>query len=389
MRYDSSLSFIFSMPTRVVYEAGAVREVAMEAERLGIQRALLVSDRVLAEQTDLVDRVRKALGNRVSAVFLDVPPDSSVESVEAGYAVGTEACVEGIVSVGGGSVIDTAKGIAILLKEGGRLRDYVGFQNLTRKVAPHIVLPTTSGTGSEVTYAAVIKDHQEQRKLLFGDYNILPDCTILDPELTVGLPAALTAATGMDALSHAIEAMHSMQKEPIADALALHAIRLLREAIPVCVEDPGNLAARGQQLLAACLAGAAFSNAQVGLVHAMAHTVGARHGIHHGLANSICLPHVIRFNGPLCHDAYRSASHAFGVKLSEDPTETAEAFAGALYDFAGSIGLPTSLKAKNVPEDALADLAEATLSDGAIVYNGRPAFDVEELKTVWKAAWNG
>jgi len=389
MRYDSSLSFIFSAPTRIVYETGAVSELAMEADRLGIERALVVSDMVLAETTGLVEQVKKELGGRVVAEFLDVPPDSGVEAVEAGFAVGRDSGAQGVVSVGGGSVIDTAKGIAILLREGGGLRDYVGFQNLTRKAAPHIVLPTTAGTGSEVTYAAVIKDHDTESKLLFGDYNIIPDCAILDPKLTVGLPSQLTAATGMDALSHAIEAMHSMQKEPIADALALHAIRLLKEAIPVCVKEPDDLAARGQQLLAACMAGAAFSNAQVGLVHAMAHTVGARHGMHHGLANSICLPHAIRFNGPMCLHAYRSASHAFGLKPSDDPSDTADAFARALFEFAGSIGLSTSLKEEGVPREALPGLADATLSDGAIVYNGRPAFDVEELEQVWQAAWEG
>ncbi|NOZ01573.1 MAG: iron-containing alcohol dehydrogenase, partial [Deltaproteobacteria bacterium] len=237
MQYDQSLSFIFSMPTRVIYEAGAVREAAMEADRLGITRALVVSDQVLARDTDCVEKVKKALGNRAAAVFVDVPSDSGVEPVEAGYRAGKDAGADGVVSVGGGSVIDTAKGIAILLREGGRLRDYVGFQNLRRKAAPHIAIPTTAGTGSEVTYAAVIKDRTQNRKLLFGDYNIIPDSAVLDPELTVGLPAGLTAATGMDAVSHAIESMHSMQKEPVADALALHAVRLLKEAIPICVRE--------------------------------------------------------------------------------------------------------------------------------------------------------
>ncbi|NOZ01983.1 MAG: iron-containing alcohol dehydrogenase, partial [Deltaproteobacteria bacterium] len=144
-----------------------------------------------------------------------------------------------------------------------------------------------------------------------------------------------------------------------------------------------------QQLVAACLAGAAFSNAQVGLVHAMAHTVGARNGIHHGLANSICMPHVIRFNGPMCHDAYNAVSVAFGLSPSRDAQETAARLADALFDFAAAAGLSTSLKAEGVPENALSDLAEATLSDGAIVYNGRPAFDVEELKPIWRAAWEG
>lgn len=389
MRYGSDLSFVFNNPTRVIHGAGSVSEAAMEADRLGMTRVLVVSDRVLKGHTDLVDRVLGVLGGRVAAVFLDVPSDSGVEAVEAGFAAGRDAGVVGVVSVGGGSVLDTAKGICLLLREGGRLRDYEGFQNLTRKVAPHVAIPTTAGTGSEVTYVAVIKDHEANRKLLFGDYHLVPDSAILDPAMTVGLPAHLTAATGMDALSHAVEAMHSLQREPIADALATHAIRLLREAIPLCVREPENLAARSQQLIAACMAGAAFSNAQVGLVHAMAHTVGARFGVHHGLANSICMPAVVRFNASSCGEVYREVAHAFGAALPDDPEALGAGLARVLRDFAASVGLPTTLQAVGVPRDALPDLAEATLYDGALVYNGRPVSEAAEVLPVWEEAWSG
>jgi alcohol dehydrogenase class IV len=389
MRYDADLSFVFNNPTRVMYGAGALSEAGLEADRLGIRRVLLVSDRVLAEKTDLVDRVRKTLGKRIAAEFLDVPSDSGVDVVMAGYAAAQAGEADGVVSVGGGSVIDTAKGICILVREGGHLRDFEGFQNLTRKAAPHIVLPTTAGTGSEVTYVAVIKDHEQHRKLLFGDYNILPDAAILDPALTVGLPAFLTAATGLDALSHAIEAMHSSQREPIADALALHAIRLIREALPRCVAAPQDLAARGSQLLASCMAGAAFSNAQVGLVHAIAHTVGARFGLHHGLANAIAMPHVIRFNAEACADVYPDVAAAFGVDPAGSPEALADRLAGAVADFSRSLGLPAGYRELDVPQDALADLADATLADGAVVYNGRMVFEAAEILPVWQAAWQG
>jgi len=389
MRYDSTLSFVFNNPTRVLYGAGGVSEAGMEADRIGIRRALLVSDRVLAEKTDVVARVRAALGARVAAEFLDVPSDSGVDAVMAGYAAAQAGGADGIVSVGGGSVIDTAKGISILVREGGHLRDFEGFQNLTRKAAPHVVVPTTAGTGSEVTYVAVIKDHAQHRKLLFGDYNILPDVAILDPGLTVGLPPFLTAATGMDALSHAIEAMHSAQREPIADALALHAIRLIREALPRCVATPGDLDARGSQLLASCMAGAAFSNAQVGLVHAIAHTVGGRYGIHHGLANAIAMPHVIRFNAEACADVYPDVAAAFGVDPTGSPEALGDRLADAIASFSRELGLPAGFKDVDVPADALGELAEATLSDGAVVYNGRMVFEADEVLPVWQAAWQG
>lgn len=389
MHYDAELSFVFNFPTKVIFGPGSVSEAAMEASRLGMDRILLVSDRVIAEKTDILEQVARVLGQKVVARFLDVPADSGVEAVEKGFEVGRDAGAQGVVSVGGGSVIDTGKGICLLLREGGRLRDYEGFQNLTRKVAPHIVIPTTAGTGSEVTYVAVIKDHEAQRKLLFGDYHLIPDVAILDPKVTVGLPAHLTAATGMDALSHAIEALHSLQHEPIADALALHAIRLLRASIPRSVKAPEDLEARGQQLIAACIAGAAFSNAQVGLVHAMAHTVGARFGVHHGLANSICMPAVIRFNAPVCGEIYREVARAFEAPICEDPIEQGDTLASALRDFAASLGLETSLRSLGVPCEALEELAEATLFDGALVYNGRPVGDAAEIIGVWEQAWEG
>lgn len=389
MSYDADSSFVFAFPTRVIYAAGAVSEAALECDRLGMNRVVLVSDQILAGRTDVVAKVRQALGRRVAVEFLDVPPDSSVTSVEAGAARARDAGATGVVSVGGGSVIDTAKGIAILLREGGSLRDHEGFQNLTRKAAPHVVLPTTAGTGSEVTYVAVIKDHEAHRKLLFGDYNILPDAAILDPLLTVGLPPQLTAATGMDALSHAIEALHSLQRQPIADGLALHAIREIRAALPTCVNTPGDVAARGRQMVASTLAGAAFSNAQVGLVHAISHTVGARFGVHHGLANSIAMPAVVRYNALACPDVYRDVATAFGVDPSGPDEVLADRLAGAIHQFARSLGLATGFKDVGVPREALSELAEATLFDGSVIYNARPVTSGEEVLPVWEAAWNG
>lgn len=381
--------FLFAFPTRVLYRAGCIAEAPLECDRLGVSRVLLVSDPILARRTDLVDRVRKVLGTRVAGEFLECPPDSSVEAVEAGAERAREVGAEGVVSVGGGSVIDTAKGICLLLTEGGRLKDHEGFQNLSRKAAPHVVIPTTAGTGSEVTYVAVIKDVAEHRKMLFGDHRLLPDSAILDPAMTTGLPAGLTAATGMDALSHALEALHSTQAQPLADGLALFALREIREALPRCVESPDDLVARGRQLVASTAAGAAFSNAQVGLVHAMSHTVGARFQVHHGLANSIALPAVVRFNAEACPEVYRRVLEALGLPTDGDPREVAERLARYLETLARRLGLPRSFREVGVPEEALPDLANATLFDGSVLYNARTVFEGEEVLPAWQEAWRG
>jgi len=274
------------------------------------------------------------------------------------------------------------------LKEGGRLQDYAGFQVLTRPQTPHIVIPTTAGTGSEATYIAVIKDHEEGRKLLFGDYNILPNVAILDPRMTEGLPPRLTAATGMDAMCHAIEALHSLQRGPIADGLALHAIRLIKEFLPRAVKEGKDMVARGQMLIAANMAGSAFSNAQVGLVHALAHTVGAKFKVHHGLANSILLPPCIEYNADACGDVYLNVLSALGVKIEGvSPDRAGSMLADRIADFTRGLGLPQKLREVGVSEDGLHECSEIALSDGAIVYNPKFICDSAEVLKVYRQAW--
>jgi alcohol dehydrogenase len=388
MPYDSSLNFIFWCPTKLVFGEKTALDITMEVENLGCKRALIVTDRDLAKNTDLPERIKKALGKLSVGIFSDVEADSGLHIVNQGAKVGKELDADCLVSVGGGSAIDTAKGIAILLKEGGKLQDYSGFQVLTRPQTPHIVIPTTAGTGSEVTYIAVIKDHEAGRKLLFGDYHILPNVAILDPKMTEGLPPQLTAATGMDAMCHAIEAMHSLQREPVADGMALHAIRLIKEFLPRAVENGKDITARGQMLIAANMAGAAFSNAQVGIVHALAHTIGAKFKVHHGLANSILLPACVRYNADACGDIYRDILSAMGVNIERVSLEEAgDILAEKLADLTKKLGLPQRLREAGVPQEGLSECSEIALSDGAIVYNPKFISDSEEVLKVYQQAW--
>ena len=388
MPYDASLNFVFWSPTKIVFGENTALDVAMEVESLKCKKALIVTDNDLAKNTDLPGKIEKALGNLCVGIFSDVEPDSGLHIVNQGAKIGKELGADCIVSVGGGSAIDTAKGMAILLKEGGRLQDYAGFQVLTRPQTPHIVIPTTAGTGSEATYIAVIKDHEEGRKLLFGDYNILPNVAILDPKMTEGLPPRLTAATGMDAMCHAIEALHSLQRQPITDGLALHAIRLIKEFLPRAVKDGKDMAARGQMLIAANMAGSAFSNAQVGLVHALAHTVGAKFKVHHGLANSILLPPCIEYNADACGDVYLNVLSALGVKIEGvSPDRAGSMLADRIADFTRGLGLPQKLREVGVSEDGLHECSEIALSDGAIVYNPKFICDSAEVLKVYRQAW--
>lgn len=390
MSYPADLSFLFTAPTRIVFGAGSVTDIGVELRGLGRSRALVVTDAHLREKTDVVERVGRSLGSLCAGIYSDVPSDSGVHVVDAGARFGRECGADSIVSVGGGSVIDTAKGIAILLTEGGSLLDYQGFQVLERKQTVHVAVPTTAGTGSEVTYVAVIKDHENKRKLLFADHHIIPDVAILDPELTTGLSPFLTAATGLDAFAHGLEALTSAQREPIADALGLHAIRLVRANLPDAVKDGADVASRGQMLIAATMAGAAFSNAQVGLIHAIAHVVGGRHGVHHGVANAVVMPHAMRFNNVAVAARHRLVAEAMGMEVRGMSDEAAGlAAADAVELFTREVGLPASLRDLGVPESDLVACAEMAMYDGSIVYNAVPVSDPAEVLEVIRAAWRG
>jgi alcohol dehydrogenase class IV len=388
MAYAADLSFSVFQPTRVVFGDGTIGELALECKRLGIERAMIVTDRVMRERTDVVARVEKALGARLGAIYDGVVPDTGVECIDEGARQAKEHGCDGLVSVGGGSSIDTAKGMAIVMTEGGSIRDHQGASRLSRRQTPHIAVPTTAGTGSEVSLYIVVKDERAHEKMHFMDDRIIPDAAVLDPSVTVAMPAQLTAATGMDALTHAVEAYTSVNKNPIADGLALQAMRLIAHHLPRAVTEPSDKVARGQMLIAANIAGMAFNSTGVGLVHAMAHVVGARHGVHHGTANAICLPHVIRFNADELGSSYRDVAEALGVDARDLGDEMAgEAAAQAVAQLSARVKLPSKLREVGVPEGDLDACAEGSLSDGAIVYNGKFAAEKDLVLGVYKNAY--
>jgi alcohol dehydrogenase class IV len=386
MGYGAELAFNFASPTKIVFGCGAAKDAGIEMTSLGASRTLLLTDSgVMA--AGLAERVKGALGERCVGVFYEIPQDTGVHVVERAAEMARGLGADSLVSVGGGSVMDTAKGLAVLITEGGRLQDYQGFQMLTRRQAFHVTIPTTAGTGSETTFAAVIKDHERKEKILLFDYHLAPDIAILDPEMLATLPPKITAFTGMDALTHAVEAIHSLQAEPFADALSFHAIRLIRENLPRCVEQGDDLAARGQMFAAAAMAGQAFTNAMVGVVHALAHTLGARFGVPHGLANAMLLPQGMRYNLESCAERYALVAEAMGVRTAGmSNEEAARSAVEAVRELALRLGLPTRLRDAGVPRDSLRECAEQSLSDGSIVYNPRQA-DEAGLVKLLEEAW--
>lgn len=387
MAYDVDLSFIYKNPTRIVFGVNCLRDLNPEIDLLKCSKAFVVTDKGVKE-AGVTERVVETLGSKWAGTYDEVPQDSGLHIVNEAAEMAREKGADIVVSVGGGSVIDTAKGVAILLKEGGQIQDYYGLQNLTEPQTPHVAIPTTAGTGSEVTWAIVAKDWDKDQKILFGDDHIIPNTAILDPVLTQGLPPMITAFTGIDALTHAIEAIHALQCEPISDGMAFYAIRLITTYLPVCVENGDDLFARGQQQIAATIAGIAFSNAQIGLVHATAHSAGALYKVPHGLANSIMLPHVMQYNMDDVSDRYALVADAMGVKekgMSDE--EASQAAIESIFALTKKIGLPQKLSEVGVPESGLEAIADLSLSDGSIVYNPKPIFESEEVMEVLKKAF--
>ena len=386
MSYDADLNFNYFSPTRVVFGEGSVSELPMEVRALG-KKAFLVTDQGLVE-TGLVEQIKRELGDLLAGVYTDVPQDSGMEVVDKGADLALAAGGDVLVSLGGGSVIDTAKGMCIVMKEGGSLRDFQGMQMLTRQQTPHVVIPTTSGTGSEVTSGTVVLDRDQGQKIIIFEYFNTPRVAILDPRMTEKLPAGLTASTGMDAMTHAVESYVAQARNPISDSAALHAIKLIVKYLPLSVENGEDLVARGQMQIAALLAGWAFSNAMVGLVHAMAHSLGAVCRIPHGLANGILLPHVMRYNSDEIPDLTADIAAAMGMAINDmDMPGAANAAADKMEAFAESIGLDQRLRDCGVTEEKLKECAELSMSDGSIIYNPKMVMDAEEVLNVYRKAY--
>ncbi|HCY87545.1 MAG TPA: hypothetical protein DHV36_20595 [Desulfobacteraceae bacterium] len=311
--------FEFSLPTKLVYGIGILDSIQGEVAGFGKRNALLVTDEILLK-TGLVDKVKEGLQKtdiRVAAVFDKVPPNSDIAAVTACAKAGKAAKCDMVIAVGGGSVIDTAKVSNLMMVKGGKLSDHMGAYLLDKSEAllPFIVIPTTAGTGSEVTKVAVIADPDNDVKLPFAEDQFLPQLAILDPWMTVSMPPKLTAYTGMDALVHAVEAYVDKEWSPASDALALHAIKLITENILIAAHSPENLEARGAMQVGSFLAGVAFSHSMVGMVHGISHALGGVYHIPHGLANTLILPEVMAYNLDARVDRYADVALAMGVSF--------------------------------------------------------------------------
>jgi len=378
-------SFDFQSRTRVVFGEGAIKRLGELARELGFRRTLLVADRGLVA-CGYVEEASKLLSEAGIEVFsfhdFDVNPDTTV--VEAGRQFASHLNVDSIIGLGGGSSMDCAKGINFLLTNSGAMKDYWGFGKATKPMLPMIGIPTTAGTGSEAQCYALISDAQTHIKMACGDPKAAFRIAILDPRLTVSQPASVTAATGFDAIAHAVETYVTTRRNPLSETFSREAWRLLESNYEKVLADPDDIEARGAMQLGAHYAGVAIENSMLGATHACANPLTAAYGTIHGVAIALLLPQVVRWNGSVVGSRYGELLQIASRSASND--NLSEGLAARLERLAVAGGLPRSLSEIGVPRDDLDKLAEDAARQWTGTFNPRP-FDMAGALEVYQWAY--
>lgn len=395
MASQSKDYYEFFCPVKMIAGYKALEHIPHELDAQNARRTLIVTDQGVrgAGLVDIVSQALSAGGHKAVDIFDDVPPDSSTDTVSAIAAVYRNHDCDSIIAIGGGSVIDTAKGVNILVSEGGDdIKAYSGAGVVKNKLKPFFVIPTTSGTGSEATLVSVIKDSDTGLKLPFASQFLLPDAAILDPRMTLSLPAKITAATAMDAMTHATEAYTCLAKNPLSDAYATTAIKKISQNLPAVLKNPSDATGRLELAQASTMAGIAFSNSMVGLVHSLGHSVGAIAHVPHGVCMSILLPFALNFNQsanghyigelllPLTSDSHYARTPV-GLR-AEAAIEKIHKLKEELYQLSG---LPRKLSEAGVKEEQLPEIAKLAIDDGTMILNPIDLTEEEALSLLKEA----
>ncbi|AZR74155.1 L-threonine dehydrogenase [Anoxybacter fermentans] len=380
-------TFRFFMPPVSLMGPGCLKDLGKEIVNLGLKKALIVTDKVLV-QIGLVNQLTEVLTSEgIEYVIYDgTQPNPTVKNVEDGLKMLKENNCDFLISFGGGSPHDCAKGIGIVATNGGSIKDYEGVNKSTKPGLPLIAVNTTAGTASEMTRFCIITDEERHVKMAIVDWHTTPILAVNDPLLMVGMPKSLTAATGMDALTHAIEAYVSTEATPVTDACALMAIELISKYLRRAVENGEDYEARDKMAYAEFLAGMAFNNASLGYVHAMAHQLGGFYDLPHGVCNAVLLPHVQRFNAKVVPERFINIARAMGENVEGlSAEEAAEKAIEAIVKLASDIGIPSGLKELGVKEEDIKTLSENALKDACGLTNPKQA-SLEEIMEIYKQA---
>ncbi len=381
------VAYQFQTPTKIISGIGSTAEIIKELNDLHAKKVLLITDPGLV-QAGVAQQVVEMLKQAAVEVeiFDAVEPDPSIQVATKAAEMAKNVKANVLIALGGGSAIDTAKSAALLVTNGGYLKDYAGVNKVVKPILPLIAVPTTAGTGSEVTIFAVMSDPDKQEKFTISSALIAPAVAVLDPLLTLKLPPSVTAFTGMDALTHAIEAFTSSIAQPPTDALALSAIKLVLKHLPVAVGRGDNIKARDGMLQASLLAGIAFNNAFLGLAHAIASPLGGHFHVPHGLANAVMLPYVMEYNLPTAVRRYAEIGCALGLQaVGDTPRAVAEKTVAAITQLARDINIPEKLSNIGAKEELLPLVARDALKSIQLKFNVRNASEKEILALLQKA----
>jgi alcohol dehydrogenase len=380
----------FFIPSVNLMGAGCLQDAVQQIAGYGWRKALVVTDAPLVK-TGIVGRVTELLGSVgvTSVVFDRVKPNPNVGNVEDGLQLLKASGCDGVISLGGGSPHDCAKAIALVATNGGHITDYEGLDKSRLPQLPLVAINTTAGTASEMTRFCIITDERRHVKMAIVDQHTTPVLSVNDPALMVGMPPALTAATGMDALTHAVEAYVSAAATPITDACALQAVRLIHRHLRQAVHLGADMAAREQMACAQFLAGMAFNNASLGFVHAMAHQLGGFYDLPHGVCNAILLPHVQAFNAtnsPTAAHRLGEVAEAMGLEVEGMlPRVAAEQALKAIRGLSRDVGIPAGLAELGVQPEDIPKLAVNALKDACGLTNPvQPS--LQEVCEVYRAA---
>lgn len=355
----------FQLPSMNLFGAGSVNEVGTILQNLGVKKSLLVTDEGLHKLgiSEKIAKIIRDAGVDV-AIFPKAEPNPTDKNVEEGLRAFQKENCDSVVTLGGGSSHDAGKGIALVAANGGKIHDYEGVDISKKPMVPLVAINTTAGTGSELTKFTIITDSERKVKMAIIDKHVTPTLSINDPELMIGMPAGLTAATGLDALTHAIEAYVATDRTPITDALAIHAMQVVPKYLPRAVANGHDIEAREQMAYAQSLAGMAFNNAGLGYVHAIAHQFGGFYNFPHGVCNAILLPHVCQFNLISNVERYANIATFLGENVEGlSDYDAAQVAIETMVRFGQDLGIPAGFKEMGAKEEDIPTLAKNAMKD--------------------------
>ena len=381
-------TFSFTGAKKIVFGNGTFEKLADYIRETGGRKPLIVLDKKLSRSgfkqkvSDILER------GSLKGVFFDrVDPEPALELADEGTEAARKGKCDLVVGIGGGSAMDVAKAVAALIPNSGKAQDYLGLNKVPGPGLPTVMVPTTAGTGSEVTFTAVFLRKNLNKKEGMNSPHLYPSLALLDPVLTLTLPPGPTAATGIDALCHAIESYTSVNASPMSEMVSLEAILLISENLRTCVHNGGNLEAREKMLLGSLYAGLGLANAGVGAAHSLSYPLGGKYGVSHGIANTLMLPRVMEFNVPAAQEKFAAIAEVMGEVVEDLPLREAAYLAvDAVESLIEDCGIFTSMSSLGVPEEDFPDLAKIAMTVVRPLENNPRKVTPEDAMAIYRAA---